>query len=868
MIGLIPILARCIKSGAFLFLFLLFLHLNLSIYGQEYGLRFSGAEVPQYQRTTLDLNPDRFFSFRDEFTLTFDISFPPDLHRYYGYIIRIVDNKDKNIDLVFQYRDYLSTGLTVIHKNEQTNIFLETNLAELFEDWETIALAFDLNNHFLTLTFGDTSIVAKDIVLNNRVKILFGSNDYKHLKTNDVPPMLIKDIKLTQGNRLLHHWPLHESNGYFANDLVKQQKAQINNPTWIRHKFQNWENIYNDSIEGPAAVTYNPRDENIYLIGQNMMTIYNPFTKANETLKYNNIPESIIKGRQAFFDTVNDRLILFNIWNTNFASFDFNTLKWNNIYTGPRNPTLYWHYNKHFLEKDNSLLIFGGYGQYEFRNIVRKISLSDNDYDTLQTHGDTYHPRYLAALGAVEDRILLLGGRGSVSGKQIESPGNFYDFTEFSLKNNQFTRIYDFVPPIEDVAFANSLILDESNKSFYALAFPNYEFYSHLQLMRGNLDEPDFELLGDKIPYRFEDILSFADLYYCKSLNKLIAVTLFYNNDSDKTDFSVYTIKFPPEKFIENTDKTLSWLLSKWAIIVFVIAAIVLLFFIIKFIKHKRGLPLNEESKEFEKTNGAPEEILKRETPIIDNSTIAEEVTSYSNTVLFFGGFKVFNKYSEDITSKFSPLLKEIFILVWLNSLKGYNGVSSEKLKELFWFHKDEKKAMNNRAVNIAKLKCLLGEIDSCNLSRETGYWKIEFDENIVYNDYSACLKLANNKKRLQKKDITKLIVLTSKGAFLEDLSYEWLDAFKADISNIIIDTLVEFGLSYDVKQDPEFILNLANTIFYFDIVSEEAMILKCKALIAVGKHSLAKKCYTEFVKNYNALYDSEFDEQFSEIIK
>jgi len=206
--------------------------------------------------------------------------------------------------------------------------------------------------------------------------------------------------------------------------------------------------------------------------------------------------------------------------------------------------------------------------------------------------------------------------------------------------------------------------------------------------------------------------------------------------------------------------------------------------------------------------------------------------------------------------------------LVWLNSMKGYNGISSEKLKELFWFHKDDKKAMNNRAVNIAKLKSLLEELDECNLSRETGYWKIEFNERVVYNDYLACLKLADNKKVLQKNDINKLINIINKGSFLEDLSYEWLDKFKADISNLMIDTLVEFGLSYEIKQDPDFILHLADTIFKFDIVNEEAMGLKCKALIAVGKHSMAKKCYTEFLKNYKELYDNDFEESYSEIIK
>jgi two-component SAPR family response regulator len=866
MVTLNTIYTRLLRKNPLILLLILFVLPENSTFGQQYGLRFSGAEVAQYQRTSLDLNPEDFFLFKNDFTLSFELSFPPDLHRYYGYIIRIIDNEDTNIDLVFNFRDYSTTGLTIIHKNAKTNIFLETNLIELFDNWKAIALAFDLEKNQLTLTFGDKSVVAKDIFLQNKVKFLFGGNDYKHFKTNDVTPMVIRDIKITEGNNLVHHWPLNESNGNVGNDIVRNKNAQLKNPTWIRHLFQNWENVYNETIKGRATVSYNEKDEKIYLLGQDMLTIYTPFTRKKETLKYNNTPHSNAMGRQAFFDTANEKLILFNIWNTTFSSFNFNTLEWESMYSGPRNPTLYWHYNKHFLEKENSFLIFGGYGQYEFRNIVHRFAFSENAYDTLQTTGDTYYPRYLAALGEMHDTIFLLGGRGSISGQQIESPTNFYDLTAFSLKSNQFKKLYEFVPPIEDAVFANSLFIDKTDESFYALTFPNHEFYSYLQLVRGKFSEPQFELLGDKIPFKFEDILSYADLYYSKSLNKLLAVTLFYDKGSESTDFSIYTISFPPETILD--EKTQNAFLSTWHVLILVIAVSVFLFIAI-LVKHNKKLALRHETPiDVIKTHDSMEE-LKEEAIIVDHSTTAEVVeVSYKNTILFFGGFKIFNNDSIDITNKFSPLLKEIFLLVWLNSMKGGNGVSSEKMKELFWFDKDDKKAMNNRSVNIAKLKSLLEELDSCKLSRETGYWKIEFDENIVYNDYWSCLKLADNKKVLQKNDIIKLINIINQGAFLEDLSYEWLDGFKADISNIVIDTLVEFGLAIDVKQNSYFIIKLANTIFKFDIVNEEAMSLKCKALIAEGKHSMAKNCYSEFVKNYSTLYDSDFEMSFTQIIK
>src|SRR5262249_45763779 len=77
------------------------------------------------------------------------------------------------------------------------------------------------------------------------------------------------------------------------------------------------------------------------------------------------------------------------------------------------------------------------------------------------------------------------------------------------------------------------------------LIFPNDRFNSTLQLIRGSLSSPEYELLGDTIPYSFYDVRSFADLYYSPAGKRLVAVTLYTNKDN-KTDVRIYTIAFPP----------------------------------------------------------------------------------------------------------------------------------------------------------------------------------------------------------------------------------------------------------------------------------------------------------------------------------
>lgn len=108
---------------------------------------------------------------------------------------------------------------------------------------------------------------------------------------------------------------------------------------------------------------------------------------------------------------------------------------------------------------------------------------------------------------------------------------------------------------------------------------------------------------------------------------------------------------------------------------------------------------------------------------------------------------------------------------------------------------------------------------------------------------------------------------ISQKGGFLINSHYGWLDEFKAQVDDGIMDTLVEFGQKADIKAEAEFIVHLADSIFNFDPVNEEAMILKCKAQYCMGKHSHAKATYEKFFKEYHAMYNQEYNKAFTDII-
>ncbi len=83
-----------------------------------------------------------------------------------------------------------------------------------------------------------------------------------------------------------------------------------------------------------------------------------------------------------------------------------------------------------------------------------------------------------------------------------------------------------------------------------------------------------------------------------------------------------------------------------------------------------------------------------------------------------------------------------------------------------------------------------------------------------------------------------------------------------------MIDTYLQFAQSEEAAHDPELLIELANYIFYFDPVNEEAMVMKCKALANLGKHSLAKHAFENFCKEYKVIYGEEFKRDFHTIVE
>ncbi|MCF8392126.1 MAG: hypothetical protein K9H12_15610 [Bacteroidales bacterium] len=820
-----------------------------ALLAQSYGLLFSGHEVSLDQRTQLYLTPDKPLAFKSSLELSFQVKMEAEFENHFGYIFRLVLG-DKNIDMmnVLPISPY---NFQMTLSGQESDHTLSIPLIMQNSEWLDFHFVVDIINQKLTCRVND--IFLEEDLENYSSKegfqLFFGAHTHGQFPTTDVCQMKIKDVKvITRGKE--YHWPLDQMEGNIVIEQNHRANGRVENPTWLMSLHNQWENIASFDFPGYVKAASNPKEGLIFLASSKSMGIIDVSNNNAYSVEEYKSPHPMLSTNQLIFDSINNDLICYSLRGNYKNYYNFEKKTWSGFPSDTSSDPRYWHHNK-IIAPDSHLYTFGGYGQHLYKNLVQKWNVEQERFDTVATKGE-FHPRYLAggAYNHNDSLYYLIGGYGSKSGIQAVNPDYYYEIISYSFKDSLFNRVYDCRESDLEFCFAGSAVIDDSS-NLYGLRFSKHQSENELQLVKIPLKNPEIIELGSPIDYSFIDIKSSAELFYYPRLQKMYAVSIYLNENISHVE--IYSIAFPPQAYTKHHEKTsILQTKSKWFLllgILTVMAAII----ITSFFRKKKNLVSSHESVDLGTTTKA-----KRQ----EKSHGAKEISA--NSIILFGGFQILDKDGKDITGYFTPLLKKLLLFILLNSLKHNKGVSSNLLYETFWFDKSIDSARNNRAVNIVKLKSLLEKVGKCTITKETGYWKFEMEKESLYIDYLDYLNITSNKDPLSKDDVINLLAIIERGALLRNTEDDWLDVFKSDVSNTIIDKLGEFIKNSDSDQD--FILQLTNCMFTFDMVSEEAMILQCTTLVKYGKHSLAKKSYEKFVKEYKLLYGEEYDKSFISI--
>ncbi len=836
----------------------------LNAIAQSYGLGFFSHETVLDKRTGLDLSPGKTLCFKSDFELSFDFAFLPDRENYFGYIVRLIDNDRQNIDLLYDRRTD-DEHFKLIIGDKISNIFFNLDEKKLLNGWTRFVIKFDVARQQLTFSVGKSSFRQKiRLQQNNCLKVLFGANDYLDFKTNDTPPMRLRNISIAEAGKPLYNWTLEQSDGDTALDNIKGSVAQVVNPLWIKKLHCNWQLVQTIKVKGTASVAFSRKDETVYLVSADSLITYKVPSGKRRAVKYLSGSQYLLDGNQSLYSDELGTLLNINIDRKEIARYDTAARTWNLKHGTTFFETNYWHANKFYSPLDSSLYVIGGYGQFYYRKDVQRFHLPNNKWSKIKLQRDNFIPRYLAALGAVDGGAYIIGGYGSLTGQQILNPRNLYDLLYFDVKSKSFKKLYDLNVHGEDFVFANSMVVSQKEKSFYALIFPKHKYNSNLRLVEGSLEKPELKELADQIPYTFHDIKSFADLFYCPKSKRFIVATTFLN-DKDETTINLYSLYSPPIPPVKanaslagRDNRLLWWLIGGSGLLVLAVGG-----FWLSRKRHPKlpaPMPVPEIMPVDKPDVKAIEPVL--EAPIVNNQ---EKI---KNAIFLFGDLQLFDREGQDLTRNLTPLTKELFLIILLYTIRWGRGITSEKLKEILWFDKSAESARNNRSVNIAKLKNMLDKMDACQIMKESGHWKVVFDESKVKVDYKTYLDIVKANTQLDKRHIDSLSAIIQRGNFLPDAEYEWLDTFKSEISNEIIDTYLKFASTLNIKDEPELMIKVASYVFYFDPVNEEAMTKKCKSLIALGKHSLAKNTYDSFCKEYRTIYGEDYYKEYHAVIE
>jgi hypothetical protein len=819
--------------------------------GQTYGLQFSGHEVPLNERTELYLTPEKPLSFENELDLTFELRFQPNSISYFGYVFRMVIGS-QTIDFIHGFLPDNPNNFQLVFNDRPSSISFSRPIETLTTEWMKLRFSVDLNK-------GVISCNQNDIVLTDQiqgfdaregVRIFFGAHEYRSLTTTDVFQMSVRNIELKTDNKH-YSWPLKQAEDDVVLEVNHHKNGWVKNPNWLLTLHTNWKKLAGLELSGLAQTAFDQEEDLIYIATSEALYVVDLTDISIKNEDYAS-PFKILSSNNLLYDSTKNRLVSYSIDHNYKSEYDPQSRSWSLIPKDTSTLTHYWHHNS-FLHPDGDIYTFGGYGNFKYQNLVLQFPPAATGFDTLIYEG-AFFPRYLAAVGYSEknNKLYILGGYGSKSGQQTLSPSYYYELIEYSFKERRFSKVFDFSETEKDFCFANSAIIEDNQ--LYALSFSKYHFENSLQLIHLDLDSPEIENLGSPIEFNFIDVNSNVELYFSKVSSKLIAVTSYMRGE--KTELDIFSISFPPQKFddIEALVKKREGT-GTWMVVLLIFSIIVLLSGLIiwYFLSNRKSKNISELQDVAEILPDSSKFIIKKKDPV-------------KSSIILFGGFQVIDSEGNDITGSFTQLLKNLLLFIMLNSLRHNKGVSSQVISETFWFDKSVESARNNRAVNIVKIKTLLEKVGKATISKDTGYWKFEYDPQTMEIDYANYLEIVKSDAELNRDDVCELLKIVDRGQFLVNTDTDWLDVYKSEVSNNIIDKLADY---IEISEnEPDFVLHLTNCMFTFDMASEEAMILQCRTLFKLGKHSLAKKSYGRFVKEYKNLYDEEYARSFSSIIE
>ncbi len=236
------------------------------------------------------------------------------------------------------------------------------------------------------------------------------------------------------------------------------------------------------------------------------------------------------------------------------------------------------------------------------------------------------------------------------------------------------------------------------------------------------------------------------------------------------------------------------------------------------------------------------------------------------NAVFLFGEFRISDKHGAPIAPRFSPKLRELFLLILLYTIENQKGITTAELTEILWPGVDKEKAANSRGVNFNKLRKIVAAIEGLEIQFEGTYWKVIIDSP-CYCDYLELQTVFGGSRNPDYSQLLQYFSIVKRGKFLQDSGYEWLDSFKGRMANEVIDLL--FQLTTMLNKDKHAIIleEISRRILSADDMNERALYMEISFLMKNGKENVAKYTFNNFCSNHEKFYGEAYPDNFEQFM-
>jgi two-component SAPR family response regulator len=833
----------------------LLLMLLPAVKGNAQGLQFNSNDSLMSQRTSYVVFANETPTFNNRLLISFDLSLWDNDHL--GYVFNITDTKNNSYSLTYIYNYNGSPTLNFNIDSKSNKIEIPLSLAQLKKrKWIKIKVDIDLKNNTVAFLVNGKWYKARNFGFEGSItpKITFGKNPHY----SDVPKMAVKNLVIGDDSKT-YSFPLNEWKGKNVHTADGDVFGFVDHPVWLINESYFWTPKFERRFNEVVGLNFDVNQQALFMYKIDSLVIYNTQGGNTTGKAYKNmLPVKMLLGKSIVSSSQN-KVYVYEVQPPDslhsIAALDLNTLEWQHVGKGFIKEQR--HHHNIFFDKDQSnIYLFGGYGSFSYHKDFFKYEQATDKWDKVSFTGDTITPRFFSGSSQADENndVYIFGGYGNQSGNQIVGGTHFYDLYRVNLAKHTIKKCWEITPTEEPFVSANNLILSKDKKYFYALCYPHEKPKTNLRLYKFSIKDGSYEVVSGTIPVASERIESDFNLFYNSKQDAFFCTAQEFTSPTQST-IKIYALTGTPvsqQAYLnsQQPDKPKFSSTYKYLIALVILVAGAIWYFVRKK-KRQTG------------TTGMDDEITA------DFYTQKKEADKKPNAVYLLGEFTVFNKNSRDITYLFSPKIKQLFILILLNS-KDAQGVVSKKISTTLWPDKEAVKTKNIKGVTINHLRNIIADMDGVELTFLNDTYCFKLSDNF-FCDYflvTDAIAQVHHHNKTAEQFINENFDLFARGGLLQHVPETWLDDVKLNFEEALTQVILpELRKIYD-GGDHKKALELSRVILSIDPFNDGALKYKLKSLRKIKGIDYAKKVYDEFVAEYHKSLGGEYPIHFDKICK